>query len=252
MVSTNLKKRFRHMDSFFVGHDAEHSAFSSELYCYNSNNESIHHFLRDNFCEFRSGSKYIEQLVCFTGSVPERPSAMVHTPQRQEIFPRPKKSVEALKQKKVDKPAPVLITPQLLDSLRGLSLPKAASTIGISSTAFKRACRRLGVTRWSFTRGPARNIRSSGRFVSRAAGRRVGALTPGDSGLSQLWSPSHVSPELDDSAWPPYIFEMWSGTGDSWAENRSAADHQTEPPNGIEQRADDALVLEMLSWPWPT
>ena len=53
-------------------------------------------------------------------------------------------------------PSQVVISLELLDSLRGLSLPLAASTVGVSATAFKRACRRLGVCRWEYRRGPGR------------------------------------------------------------------------------------------------
>ena len=52
--------------------------------------------------------------------------------------------------------SPVVISLELLDSLRGLSLPLAASTVGVSASAFKKACRRLGVCRWEYRRGPGR------------------------------------------------------------------------------------------------
>ena len=52
---------------------------------------------------------------------------------------------------------PVIITSALIQALGGLSLPDAARTVGISPTAFKRACRRLGVRRWEYRRGPARH-----------------------------------------------------------------------------------------------
>ena len=53
----------------------------------------------------------------------------------------------------------VVFTPGLLDALRGQPVPAAARAAGVSVTAFKRACRRLGVRRWEFRRGPARNRR---------------------------------------------------------------------------------------------
>ena len=52
--------------------------------------------------------------------------------------------------------AAVVFTPALLDTLRGRPLPAAARAVGVSVTAFKRACRRLGIRRWGFRRGPAR------------------------------------------------------------------------------------------------
>ena len=52
----------------------------------------------------------------------------------------------------------VVVTPALLDALRGRPLPAAARAIGLSATAFKRACRRLGVARWAFHRGVGRKL----------------------------------------------------------------------------------------------
>ena len=54
-----------------------------------------------------------------------------------------------------DCPAPlVVVTPELLDSVRDMSLVSAAATVGLSATAFKRACRKLGVRRWTYQRRP--------------------------------------------------------------------------------------------------
>lgn len=50
----------------------------------------------------------------------------------------------------------VTLTPELVTSLRGMPLAQAAQAVGLSATAFKRACRRLGVRRWEYTRGPAK------------------------------------------------------------------------------------------------
>jgi hypothetical protein len=43
---------------------------------------------------------------------------------------------------------PVVVTMELVAHLAALSLVQAAATIGISATALKRACRRLGIARW--------------------------------------------------------------------------------------------------------
>ena len=56
------------------------------------------------------------------------------------------------------KAAPVVIfTPELLEALRGRPLSAAARAVGVSETAFKNACRRLGIRRWDYRRGPARH-----------------------------------------------------------------------------------------------
>ncbi len=54
----------------------------------------------------------------------------------------------------------VNFTRDLLDALRGMSLPRAASAVGVSATAFKKACRRLGVARWEYMRGPGQRRKS--------------------------------------------------------------------------------------------
>ena len=53
-------------------------------------------------------------------------------------------------------PASVVVTLAVIESLRGLPLPQAARSIGVSATSFKRACRQLGVRRWQYTRGRGR------------------------------------------------------------------------------------------------
>ena len=52
--------------------------------------------------------------------------------------------------------ADVVITSAMIEALRGQPLPAAARAVGVSATTFKRACRRLGIRRWGFRRGPGR------------------------------------------------------------------------------------------------
>ena len=65
------------------------------------------------------------------------------------------------------KDTPVL-TPAILAALQGQPLPAAARAVGMSVTAFKRACRRLGVRRWGFRRGPGRRRLGGGSLGERS------------------------------------------------------------------------------------
>ena len=84
---------------------------------------------------------------------------LMHTNQQDslsiQIMPRQKKKACGNKQMFLH-PSPVVITHELIKTLHGLSLPQAAQVVGISSTAFKRVCRRLGIDRWEFKRGKGR------------------------------------------------------------------------------------------------
>ena len=65
------------------------------------------------------------------------------------------------------KNAPVL-TPAILAALQGQPLPAAARAVGMSATAFKRACRQLGVRRWGFRRWPGRRRLGGGSLGERS------------------------------------------------------------------------------------
>ena len=206
------------------------SAMDKDRYT-NSVQELEQQTLPDGLCS-QSGSTYLDHLVCRQSSA--APAPMTPVCHAQEISPRPRKHLKHMDPTLADKPAPVLITRPLLDSLRGLSLPKAASTIGVSATAFKRACRSLGVVRWDFTRGPARGKRGSRRCAGQSE-----SCSPTDSG------PIPCSPGWDDPAddiMVPCGNVAWSNIEAAESENLWLADEEPE--------ADDALVLEMLARPW--
>ena len=59
--------------------------------------------------------------------------------------------------RKAGKGEAVCVTLELLQELGSLPLPTAAETLGISATALKGACRKLGIERWPYwvPRGPA-------------------------------------------------------------------------------------------------
>ena len=81
-----------------------------------------------------------------------------------------------------------VVTLEVLKCLEGYPLPHAARAVGISSTAFKRACRRLGVRRWGYRRGP-------GRFTGRDS---AAALHPsGDGSTAERSSSAAPRPASD-------------------------------------------------------
>ena len=57
--------------------------------------------------------------------------------------------------------SPVVITSDVIQKLRSLPLQEAARAVGVSATAFKHACRRLGLRRWAYKRRPAPETRSA-------------------------------------------------------------------------------------------
>ena len=68
------------------------------------------------------------------------------------VFPRRKPG--HTKREPCSAVAPVAVSLEVLESLASYSLPLAASKLGISATAMKKACRKLGISRWPYL--PAR------------------------------------------------------------------------------------------------
>jgi hypothetical protein len=79
------------------------------------------------------------------------------------VFPRHKTCDD---QRDFSVPVPVYVTLEALEQLSSLSLPKAASKLGISATAMKKACRKLGITRWPYF--PARHKLVTSTIPTRA------------------------------------------------------------------------------------
>ena len=179
---------------------------------------------------------------------------------RLSIIPRFKTSQNRQQTPPASSPSPVVITTAVIDSLRGLPVPHAARSIGVSVTAFKRACRRLGVNRWQYARGPGR--RAGGRLlhlspVARAGGARRGsdsaifpqrtAVLPWqDAGGAPIGHPCDVLPSA-------------AGADRSGAAARTGIEDWAEEAGWAGGRAcgwadaveDDALVLLLLAQQWP-
>ena len=64
------------------------------------------------------------------------------------IFPRRKSRADAA----LAPAAPVVVTRELVAFLAGLPLCRAAAAAGVCTTSFKKACRKLGVRRWTYRR----------------------------------------------------------------------------------------------------
>ena len=138
----------------------------------------------------------------------------------------------------------------LLDSLRGLPLPDAARAVGVCGTAFKKACRRLGVPvrRWEYRRGPGLAMRkrsSRSRIQSPAPQPPVGvhpAQTP------RVQCRGRSAGEEVDAALSCVVTEARAAWefGQPESERREAEGCKADGAG-----ADDALVLGMLRRPWP-
>ena len=85
------------------------------------------------------------------------------------VIPRRKKK-EAVGVPAKANAKPVKIALDVLDRLSCLSLSQAADTLGISSTAMKRSCRKLGVARWPYRSGQAA---SSNAHIDEAYVRKI-------------------------------------------------------------------------------
>jgi len=77
--------------------------------------------------------------------VESRTSSVQSPPRSSIIFPRRKAG-----QAKKDGQGPVHITIDILESMADVSLIEAVKKLGVSSTALKTACRKLGVLRWPY------------------------------------------------------------------------------------------------------
>ena len=83
------------------------------------------------------------------------------------VFPRRKPRTESSRESIGDALAPpVVVTPELVAALAELPLRQAAAAAGLSPTAFKKACRKLGVRRWAYKRGRSINILTACSNVS--------------------------------------------------------------------------------------
>eukprot|EP00288_Rhodomonas_lens_P016429 CAMPEP_0177716696 /NCGR_PEP_ID=MMETSP0484_2-20121128/14643_1 /TAXON_ID=354590 /ORGANISM="Rhodomonas lens, Strain RHODO" /LENGTH=547 /DNA_ID=CAMNT_0019228735 /DNA_START=106 /DNA_END=1746 /DNA_ORIENTATION=- len=76
---------------------------------------------------------------------------------QSKVFPRRKHGQDPTDSQRT----PVLITLELLESFSSLSLTCAAAKLGISPTAVKKACRKLGVQRWPYRKHAEQQVEAS-------------------------------------------------------------------------------------------
>ena len=92
-----------------------------------------------------------ENLSSSLGCIFDNAQFMLKTTQTSEapqIKPR-RKSKDLVKSNTHE---PVVVTLDILHDLEEYPLGVAAAKLGVSATAFKKACRKLGVKRWSYTK----------------------------------------------------------------------------------------------------
>ena len=135
---------------------------------------------------------------------------------------------------------------ELLDSLRGMPVPLAARTLGVSATAFKKACRRLGIARWQYRRGPGRSRKQrvdslpsaktlslpnslQENFDTKSQSTTVPTVPGAESGLTSA----------SQADWEHGLMDLLGDRGEVESVATAAAPDE------------DALVLEMLALPWP-
>ena len=162
---------------------------------------------------------------------------------------------------------PVIVTRELVATLADLPLRKAAATAGISPTAFKRACRKLGVRRWTYKRcRPAEPVKAG-------AGDDGGASVDGSCKADSDWSAEldgerrpdsdsaalSFEPDLGDSCGASRRDDPWTAllTGDPATAfalvgmaAAAAADAFLGLP-AVEYATDDALARDVLGMSWP-
>ena len=167
--------------------------------------------------------------------------------------------------------APVVVTPELLDGVRGLPLRRAAEVVGVSPTAFKKACRKLGLRRWAYQRpagkrgpylrcrnrvaGVATSAPAAAPVRSRASAAAAGELCSDAPPLDGEWSsaagrglgwdgPSESGGSESDSG-----DEDCAGAapGPAWAGSAAPLDFLFDEDAPA---VDDGLVLQMLAEPW--
>ena len=139
-------------------------------------------------------------------------------------------------------PAPIVVTIKTLEDLRGYPLVSAAEKLGVSSTALKRACRALGIRRWSYQK-LSPNIRAKAmRRVTNAAKSIVVQAQSDD---------EKIEPAATEAALPGEAFAL------SWmvaprplsGEEASAGEEGLETEIKLEEEGEELMGESVFEWP---
>ena len=147
--------------------------------------------------------------------------------------------------------APAIITPGLLQSVAGLSLPQAARSFGVSATSFKHACRHFGIQRWEYRRGRGKQsstvLKSGGEAATTVKIIDENPFMEDSQGTDEnrgVESGQTLHEREEGLIMQPALAEDWLQRGHGmrdWPEG-FVAEPATE--------ANDRLVLAMLARPW--
>ena len=159
--------------------------------------------------------------------------------------------------------SPLIITPALLQSLCGISLPHAAKAVGISVYAFKRACRQLGIRRWPYTRGPNQhNKRVAGEVSPRAHSDLredvIASMLAREQPISCDASPDEGNfaeilgdCRVNEASTPcECLADGCRALEEEWDSIRAGTAEPAGALWGMAALADDRLVLDMLTQRW--
>jgi hypothetical protein len=102
---------------------------------------------------------------------------------------------------------PVIITQEVLKTLEGQPLTAAAQRLGVSPTAFKNACRKLGIRRWAYRKGGAAASAADGivtaDYIQRVQRKHARPKKPSEPAARCQPSPADATPQSDPPPPPP-------------------------------------------------
>ena len=137
------------------------------------------------------------------------------------IFPRRKPSLQVQRPRNDSALAPpVVVTRELIAALADLPLNKAAAAAGVSATAFKKACRKLGVRRWAYKRGRSVQAVSAALSGAHALGGEGAGL---ESSCASVESEGESGPDAAPATRAPTCFQPADSGGEPDADAWSSA-----------------------------